>query len=144
MFRTMMLVAAVCLVSTAASAQSQAPGDASAGQRSYLKCQTCHVVADDEGNILAGRPTPIGPNLYGMIGRPAASVDGFRYSPSLTAAGEAGLVWNEETFVAYLLDPNGFVREYLDDSSARSTMPFRLQDSQEARNLAAYLNSLEQ
>lgn len=152
MIRALMLFTAVGLVSACAGVENHATddaatgdasaGDASAGKRAYLKCQSCHVVADDEGRIIAGRRTPLGPNLYRMIGRRAATVEGFRYSRSLVAAGEAGLVWDEESFVAYVMNPNGFVREYLDDSSAGSTMTSGLRDSEDALNLFAYLASV--
>ena len=147
MIRVLMLFAAVCLVSACASPEDHATGDvsagdASAGERAYVKCHSCHVVADGEGRIIAGRHNPIGPNLYGMIGRRAATVEGFRYSKSLVVAGEAGLVWDEESFVAYLMDPDGFVREYLNDGRARSTMTFKLRDSEDALNLFAYLASV--
>ena len=153
MIRVLILFTALCLVSACESAENHAAGDVSAGDVSagdvsagerayYLNCQSCHVVADDEGKVIAGRHTPIGPNLYSMIGRRAATVKGFRYSKSLIAAGEAGLVWDEESFVAYCMDPNGFVRKYLDDGSARSTMTFMLRDSEDALNLFAYLASV--
>ncbi len=115
------------------------PGDAEAGADSFSKCQACHVVQDDAGEVLAGRNGKTGPNLYGIVGRQAGSLDGFRYRKSIVEAGEAGLVWDAETLASYLQDPNVFLRETLDDKRARSGMAFKINDEAEAQNLAAFL-----
>lgn len=130
-------------LATLVAGAAWAEGDPEAGEAAFRQCQACHVVADDEGNVLAGRAARTGPNLYGIVGDQAGTVEDFRYGNALVEAGEAGLEWNEEDFVAYLLDPQGFLREYLDDSSARSRMTFRIRDEQDARDLYAYLESLE-
>lgn len=79
------------------------------------------MIVDDAGEtIVKGGRT--GPNLYGIIGRAAGSVEDFRYKKSIEEAGEKGLVWDEASFEAYVQDPTGFLREYLDDSGARSGM----------------------
>ena len=82
------------------------------------------VVSDSGETIVKGGKT--GPNLWGVVGRTAGTTDGFRYGKDLVAAGEAGLVWDETTFVAYAQDPRAFLREYLDDSKAKSKMSFKL------------------
>ncbi len=132
------------MIATAASAlmlagAAFAEGDADAGAKEFNKCKSCHmIVADDGTEIVKGGRT--GPNLYGIIGRQAGVQDGFRYGDSLVAAGEAGLVWDEETFVAYVQDPKGFLAEYLDDSGARSKMSYRLRKGME--DVYAYLVSV--
>jgi len=131
---------ALTAIPMTASAQS---GDATAGERAFRGCQACHVVVNDAGETLAGRNARTGPNLYGIAGRPAGSVDGFRYSASMTEAGEAGLVWDEDSFVAYVQDPTGYLREYLDDSGARGNMAYKVRKADEAADLYAYLASLE-
>ncbi|MCR9109205.1 cytochrome C [Marivita sp. XM-24bin2] len=124
----------------AAFAESHAgSGDAEAGEKEFNKCKSCHmIVADDGTEIVKGGRT--GPNLYGVIGRQAGSVEDYRYGDSLVAAGEAGLVWDKESFVAYVQDPKGFLVEYLDDSSARSKMSYRLRKGME--DVYAYLVSV--
>lgn len=130
-----------CALAAPALAQEAPTGDAAAGERIFRQCQSCHVVVDPEGNTLAGRNARTGPNLYGIAGRRAGSQD-FRYSDGLLAAGEQGLVWDEESFVNYVQDPTGWIRDHLGDPRARGKMTFRLRDVEDARNVYAYLASL--
>lgn len=124
------------------AAPAFAEGDAAAGEEAFSQCQTCHVVETDDGEVLAGRNAKQGPNLYNVVGRQAGSVEGFRYRPSLVEAGEVDLVWTEEALTAYLQDPNGFLREYLDNRRARSGMAYRVRTEEDAMNLAAFLASV--
>lgn len=122
--------AAVTLAGAAFAESHAGSGDAAAGETEFNKCKSCHmIVADDGTEIVKGGRT--GPNLYNVIGRQAGTYEDFRYGDSLVAAGEAGLIWNEETFVAYVQDPKGFLAEYLDDSGARSKMSYRLRKGME-------------
>lgn len=138
MFRTVS-IASIFAVSAACA---QAEGDPAKGEKVFKKCQACHVVANDAGEVLAGKNGKVGPNLYGIAGASAGAVEGFGYSKALKAAGDAGLVWDEETFVAYLADPTKYLRSYLDDGKARSAMSFRLKKASDAENLYAYLGGL--
>jgi cytochrome c len=79
-----------------------ASADSASGERVFQRCFACHsVVAGEEG-------LP-GPNLRGVIGRRAAAVPGFRYSPALITAGTRGLVWTRAALDAYLADPQRFL-----------------------------------
>jgi cytochrome c len=121
---------AIAFAGAAFAGSHAGSGDAAAGEKEFNKCKSCHmIVADDGTEIVKGGRT--GPNLYNVIGRQAGVQEGFRYGDSLVAAGEAGLVWDEETFVAYVQDPKGFLAEYLDDKSARSKMSYRLRKGME-------------
>jgi len=51
----------------------------------------------------------VGPNLHGLFGRPAGSLEGFRYSAPMRAKGEGGLVWSAETLAPYLENPREVV-----------------------------------
>lgn len=130
------------LAATQLLADSTATGDAAAGEKAFRQCQACHVVENEAGEVLAGRNAKTGPNLYGIAGRAAGSVEGYGYSGPMVAAGEAGLVWDEASFVAYVQDPTAYLREYLDDSGARSAMSFRVRKEEDALNLYAYIASL--
>ncbi len=107
-------------------ADSHLSKEAEMGAAAFKLCQACHVVMDSEGNTIAGRKSRTGPNLYGVIGRQAGIIEGFRYGNSIVAAGKAGLVWDEEQIVQYLLDTRSFLQSYLDDRGARSKMTFRV------------------
>lgn len=136
----------VVLAAVAASAIAAMPafaaGDPEKGAKAFNQCQTCHVVVNDAGETLAGRAAKTGPNLYNVIGRKAGSLDGFKYGPSIVAAGEAGLVWDEATFVTYVQDPAKFLKDTLGDSKARSKMTFKVRKASDAEDLYAFLTSL--
>jgi cytochrome c len=123
----------------ALSVPAYAAGDAAKGEREFNKCKACHMIqADDGTDIVKGGKT--GPNLYGIIGRAAGAQDGFRYGPSLAAAGEGGLVWDEENLASYVQDPKAFLVEITGDAKARSNMSFKL--AKGAEDVAAYLASV--
>ena len=114
-------------------------GDPAAGEKAFKSCRACHsIIADDGTKIFRGGR--VGPNLYGVIGREAGAMSDYDYSDSLEAAGEAGLVWDQESFTAFIADPKGYLAEFLDDKSARSKMSFK-KDS-DAEDLYAYLVSV--
>jgi len=133
----------LCLAAAAiAASPALAQGDAAAGEKSFSQCQTCHVVVNDAGETLAGRNAKTGPNLYGVIGRTAGSLEGFKgYGKSLVAAGEAGLVWDEASFTAYVSDPTGFLKEHLGDPKARGKMTYKVKKPEDAANLFAFLST---
>lgn len=135
----MKLVLPVMMISLAASLPALAEGDAEKGKKAFNKCKACHTVVDDAGEaIIKGGKT--GPNLYGVVGNPAAASEDFAYGDSLLAAAEKGLVWDEESFVAYTTDPKAFLKEYLDETSAKSKMSFRLKKGNE--DIYAFLASV--
>jgi len=136
--------AAVLLSAPMAMADGHITGDAAAGEAAFRQCATCHNVVDAEGNVLAGRPNSrTGPNLYGIAGSVAGSVEGFRYSPGLTALNEAGHVWDEAGFAAYIVAPTDYIRETTGDGGLRGAMANqRLRGDTAAQDLYAYLASL--
>ena len=108
----------------ALSGTAFAEGDAAAGEKDFKKCKACHAIISPEGEALfKGGKT--GPNLYGIVGRAAASVEDFKYGDSILALGESGLVWNEELLAEYIKDPKGFLKEQTGDSAAKSKMTFK-------------------
>jgi len=94
--------ALVALSPFAAIAQDPPPGVVENGQRLFNTCRVCHT--PNEG----GR-NGIGPNLYRVNDRPAASIEGFRYSAPMRAKAAEGLVWNDANLRAYLIDPKALV-----------------------------------
>ena len=68
------------------------------GERVFQRCFACH-------SVVAGEDQPPGPNLRSVVGRRAGSLPGFRFSPAMVRAGEAGLVWTRRTLDEFLTDP---------------------------------------
>ena len=99
MKKTLALAAAIgFLVPSLALAE----GDADRGAKVFKKCKACHVVNQEKNKV--------GPHLFGLFGRKAGSVEGYRYSKAMIAKGEEGLVWNEETLNEFLAKPRSFVK----------------------------------
>ncbi len=93
------LMSVVCAGNQAA-AQFSVPVAAPDGAILFARqCGTCHVAA-------AGGETRQGPNLWGVVGRRAGSVAGFKYGGAFAAS---GIVWNETTLDAYLTNPQAVV-----------------------------------
>lgn len=130
----------IALLATAAPAF--AAGDAAKGEAVFKQCQTCHVVADADGNVLAGKAAKTGPNLYGIVGRTAGTYPEFKYGDDMIAAGAGGLVWDETTLVAYVQNPSAFLKETLGDKGAKGKMQFQVKDPAKAADVVAYIASL--
>ena len=115
---------------------SNAEGDQKKGERAFGQCKACHTV-------VAGETKRTGPNLFGILGRQAASTD-FDYSKSLLEAGEVGLVWTEENLDAFLVDPRKFLAEYKGTSTGQVRTKKTIKVAQSARraDLIAYLSTL--
>ena len=131
------LSAAMSLVLLAAAAQADghSNGDPVKGEKVFKKCAACHAVG-------AEAKIKVGPPLTDVVGRNAASFEGFKYGKSIVAAGEAGLVWTEEEMFAYLAHPRNYLRAKLEDKKAKSKMAFRLKKEQDRADVIAYLKTL--
>lgn len=107
--------------STAGSAQ-----DAAEGAKVFKKCMVCHTAEDTTNKV--------GPSLKGIVGRKAASVEGFKYSDAMLAKAAEGVIWDEATLTAYLPDPKAFV------PGTKMVFP-GLKKPQDVANLIAYLKT---
>ncbi|HEX6979237.1 MAG TPA: cytochrome c family protein [Alphaproteobacteria bacterium] len=92
----------VALMLALGGAPAASAGDPARGQKLFERCAACHSVDP------AQRQLP-GPNLHGVVDRPAATSPDFDYSPSMVAAGRAGLVWTEQALDAFLADSETYV-----------------------------------
>ena len=125
-FKTALILATV-LAAAPQLAHAQ-EGDAAAGEKVFKKCQACHTASEEKNKV--------GPYLKGVVGRQAASVDGFKYSDALKAkAAEIG-AWDEAKIVEYLADPKAYI-------GGTSKMAFKLKDEQDRKNVAAYLATMK-
>jgi len=102
--------------------------DVAAGQRVFGQCRACHIVDATDRN-------GVGPNLYGVVGRRAASRESFtRYSANLKQLGGEGYTWTEENLRAYLANPKAV--------APQGSMAFPgLRQEQQLTDVIAYLKS---
>jgi cytochrome c len=76
-----------------------ATGDAAAGEKIFAKCTSCHTIAQGGGD-------GIGPNLYGVVGKPIGKHEpGFAYSSDLSGHGGD---WTFENLDHWLKSPKAF------------------------------------
>lgn len=123
-------------------AASVLPGIAAADSAQWRDCRTCHRVVAPNGAILAegGRSAP---NLFGIANRPLAADQGFAfYSADLRAAAATGARWSEDNFVAYMANPNQFLRAVTGNDNAQSDMHVDLRAG--ARDMFRWLNAFSQ
>ena len=101
--------------------------DLAAGEAAFARCQACH-------NIASGGPNGIGPNLYGVVGRPVASHAGFAYSDAMTAHTSVDPTWSLDALDKFITAPARYVNG--------TKMSFAgLRDTATRVNLIAYLRS---
>ena len=99
--------------------------DAERGKALYAQCKRCHQVGD-------GAAHRIGPHLNDVFGRAAGSLEGFRYSPAMKAAGAGGLVWTGAALDRFLSEPRALV--------PRSRMSYAgMKDGSDRADLLAWL-----
>ena len=99
-----------------------AKGDPAKGKQVFAQCAVCHKIDKAGGN-------GIGPNLFGVVGRPAGSVPGFAYSPALT---KLKIPWTVHKLDGFLTHPVSAV--------PGTRMPFAgIKDPASRQNLIAYL-----
>jgi cytochrome c len=123
-----LLLAATAALTLGATQAAHAQ-DAAAGQRVFNQCRACHTVD-------AGGRNGVGPNLHGIVGRAAGSIQGFRYSANMQELAQGGLTWTTENLNRYLTNPKDLV--------PRGSMAFAgLRQEQQRKDVIAYLETLK-
>ncbi len=102
-----------------------AKADAKKGQADAKICGTCH-------NFDKGGAVKVGPDLWGVVGRPTASAPGFAYSDAVKGLGGD---WTYEKLNNWIADPKAM--------AAGTKMAFAGEkDPQKRADILAYLQSL--
>ena len=115
---------AFVLISTLAGV-AQAGGDAARGADIFKQnCSMCH--SPEPGQNL------VGPSLFSVVGRAAASITDFSYSSAMKGS---GITWTADQLKAYLKAPRKYV------PGVKMMFP-GLPDEQDRENVIAFLSTL--
>lgn len=100
-----------------------ARADLENGRMAFARCRSCHTITPNGPNMT-------GPNLYGIIGRPAGTHPGFNYSKAVKGAGFA---WDDDHIDHWLQNPRTFL------PGNKMSYP-GLPDATDRRDLIAFLS----
>ena len=100
-----------------------AQADVADGEKAFKACTACH-------NVDQGGPNQTGPALYGVVGRPIASHDGFAYAG---LAEKSGADWDFESLDAFLANPKNW--------APGTAMAYRVRKPEDRAALIAFLNA---
>lgn len=87
MKKILLIVSALLLISTSALADAH-------GEKVFRKCKSCHSLKEDKNKV--------GPSLYGLFGREAGTVEGYRYSKAMK---NSGIVWDDRILNVFIAKP---------------------------------------
>ncbi|MCK3854269.1 cytochrome c family protein [Pseudomonas sp. 910_23] len=115
------------LALTVVAAPAFAAGDAEAGGKLFTKtCGGCHSIGE-------GARGGFGPQLNGIIGRPAGTTPDYQYSDAMK---NSGVVWTRDKLTAYIEDPKSVV-------SGTRMIFWGISDPQKIENILAYLDTFQ-
>jgi cytochrome c len=97
-------------------------GNAEAGAQTFQKvCSACHSVAE-------GARHRVGPNLYDVVGKPAAGRGDYPYT---IAFKNSKIIWDDKALSAFLAGPGKFI--------PGTKMDWVIENSQDIVDVIAYL-----
>ena len=104
-----------------------AAGDAEAGGKLFAKtCGGCHSIGE-------GARGGFGPELNGIIGRPAGTTADYQYSDAMK---NSGVVWTRDKLAAYIEAPKKVV-------SGTRMIFWGISDQDKIENILAYLETFQ-
>ncbi len=77
--------------------------DPARGEVVFKRCAACHTSEKGGAN-------KVGPHLWGVVNRPAASVEGFSYSAAMKEFAATGNKWDFEHLNKFLTSPKGYIK----------------------------------
>ncbi|AYF50811.1 cytochrome c family protein [Pseudomonas sp. 13B_2.1_Bac1] len=109
------------------SGSALAAGDAEAGGKLFSKtCGGCHSIGE-------GARGGFGPELNGIIGRPAGTTTDYQYSDAMK---NSGVVWTRDKLAAYIEAPKKVV-------SGTRMIFWGISDPEKIENILAYLETFQ-
>ncbi|MGY2399549.1 c-type cytochrome [Pseudomonas sp. SDO5271_S396] len=106
---------------------AHAAGDVEAGGKLFTKtCGGCHSIGE-------GARGGFGPELNGIIGRPAGTTTDYQYSDAMK---NSGVVWTRDKLAAYIEDPKSIV-------SGTRMIFWGISDPEKIENILAYLETFQ-
>ncbi len=121
-----MRVTPLFLISISAGA-AHAGGDPARGADVFQQnCSACHSVKQGQNEV--------GPSLYSVVGRPAASIPDFPYSDAMS---HSGVLWTADKLMVYLKAPRRFI------PGVRMMFP-GLADERDREDVVAYLSTMRE
>ncbi|MBP2290484.1 c-type cytochrome [Azospirillum rugosum] len=119
------LLGATVIAGIVLGAGAALAADSAAGKDVFKVCMACHTAEQGKNKV--------GPSLFGVVGRPAASIEGFKYSKPMQEKAAGGLVWTPDNLKAYIAAPKEIV--------PGGTMAFAgLKEPEKLDNLIAFLS----
>lgn len=107
--------------------QAAAAGDAEAGGKLFAKtCGGCHSIGE-------GARGGFGPQLNGIIDRPAGTTADYQYSEAMKTS---GVVWTRDKLAAYIEDPKSVVK-------GTRMIFWGISDREKIENILAYLETFQ-
>jgi cytochrome c len=100
--------------------------DAASGAKVFVQCKACHQIGENAKNA-------VGPELNGLFGRKAGTVEGYSYS---AANKNSGITWDEPTFREYIKNPKAKI------PGTKMTFP-GLKDAKQIDDVVAYLKQFD-
>ena len=105
--------------------EARAEGDAAHGKQVFAQCGICHSTEPGEQKL--------GPTLFGVVGRKAGAVQGFRYSPGVQKLSDT--TWSPEKLDEWLANPSKM--------APGTAMAFNLANEKDRQDVIAYLATLK-